>query len=203
MARMPDAMEIVRGDKCFNYLLLSNMHTGDGSVVVKFTSRRVVCKNTLILALEDGQKAYRVRHSKLMQFRLKKLAEFMAITQEVFQKAAEVFRQFAKIQMKNGRLNQYLEAVFPRSEAQKKNGERPQRWDIVQEIFESKPDLQDAVRGTLWGAYNAITYFEDYKKPQQEEQPDQRLGRIWFGSGADIKLLALQKAQELSKTWSN
>jgi len=204
MAQMPDAMEIVRGDECFNYLLLSNTHGGTGSVVVKFTSVRVVCENTLMLAMEDGQKAYRVRHSKLMQFRLEELAEFLSITQKIFQKAAEVFRRLAKIQMKEGRMNHYLEAVFPRSEAQKKNGEQPQRWGFVQEVFESKPDLQlKGVCGTLWGAYNAITYFEDYKQPQQEEQPDRRLERIWFGSGADIKLLALQKAQDLSKMWSN
>jgi len=70
MAKMPDAMEIVRGDECFKYLLLSNSHSGDGSVIVKFTTVRVVCQNTLMLAMEDGQKAYRVRHSKQMQFKL-------------------------------------------------------------------------------------------------------------------------------------
>jgi phage/plasmid-like protein (TIGR03299 family) len=68
MAKMPQAMEIVRGDECFKYLLLSNTHSGDGSVIVKFTAMRVVCQNTLMLAMEDGQKAYRVRHSKQMQW---------------------------------------------------------------------------------------------------------------------------------------
>jgi hypothetical protein len=59
------------------------------------------------------------------------------------------------------------------------------------------------VRGTLWGAYNAITGFEDYKQPPQEEQPDQRLERTWFGGGADIKLRALVKANELAANWRN
>ena len=44
-----------------------------------------------MLAMEDGQKAYRVRHRKLMQFRLEALAKFLSITQEGFQKAEEVF----------------------------------------------------------------------------------------------------------------
>ncbi len=40
-------------------------------------------KNTLLLALEDGQRAYRVRHSKvMMRFRLEELSKFLAITQE-------------------------------------------------------------------------------------------------------------------------
>jgi hypothetical protein len=55
---------------------------------------------------------------------------------------------------------------------------------------------------TLWGAYNAITRFEDFKQPQQEELQDQRLERTWFGGGADIKLKALSKAKELSANWN-
>jgi phage/plasmid-like protein (TIGR03299 family) len=203
MAKMPKVMEIVPGDECLKYLLLSNTHSGEGSVIVKFTSVRVVCQNTLMMAMEDGQKAYRVRHSKQMQFKLDELAEFLAITQEVFIKAEECFRQLAKIQMKDNRLEHYFQAVYPRSEAQKNKGEKPQRWRFLRNIFESQPDLQlRGVRGTLWGAYNAVTRFEDYKLPPQEEQPEQRLERTWFGGGADIKLRALEKAKELASQWN-
>ncbi len=204
MAKMPEAMEIVRGDECFKYLLLSNTHNGEGSVTVKFTSVRVVCQNTLMLAMKDGQKAYRVRHSGMMQFRLAELSEFMAIMQEVYVHAEELFRRLAKVCMTKDRLEQYLEAVFPRTAAQKKSGGMPQRWLQVKKAFESRPDLQMAgVRGTLWGAYNAITQFEDYKQPVQEEQAEQRLERTWFGSSADTKLKALEKAQELAKVCLN
>ena len=203
MAKMPAAMEIVRGDECFKYLLLSNTHSGDGSVIVKFTTVRVVCQNTLMLAMQDGQKAYRVRHSKQMQFKLNELAEFMAITQEVFLKAEEQFKRLAKVKMIEDRLDHYFEAVFPRSDAQKKNGDKPLRWGYLREIFETRKDLQlPGVRGTLWGAYNAIMWFEDYKQPQQEEQPDQRLDRTWFGGGAEMKLKALTKAAELANSWN-
>ena len=94
-------------------------------------------------------------------------------------------------------------SVFPRTEAQKKKGVKPDRWSFLKDIFEGQPDLQlPRVRGTLWGAYNAVTCFEDYKQPQQEELQDQRLERTWFGGGADIKLRALEKAQELSASWN-
>ena len=203
MARMPDAMEIVSGDECLKYLLLSNTHSGDGSVIVKFTTVRVVCQNTLMMAMEDGQKAYRVRHSKQMQFKLSELSEFMAITQEVFLKAEKCFRQLAEISVTAKRLEQYFESVYPRSVAQQKSGEKPPRWVSLQEIFDGRPDLQiEGVRGTLWAAYNAVTRFEDYKQPQQEELPEQRLERTWFGGGADIKLKALEKAKELAGTWN-
>jgi hypothetical protein len=117
----------------------------------------------------------------------------------VFLKAGECFRQLAKIQMTENRLESYFEAVYPKTAAQKKKGEKPVRWDSLREIFEGQPDLQSpGVRGTLWGAYNAVTRFEDYKQPQQDELQDQRLKRTWFSSGAEIKLKALSKAKELS-----
>jgi phage/plasmid-like protein (TIGR03299 family) len=203
MAKLPEAMEIVRGDECFKYLLLSNTHSGDGSVIVKFTAMRVVCQNTLMLALKDGQQSYRVRHSKKMQFKLDELAVFLAITQEVFLKAEELFKRLAKIHMNENRLEHYLGAVFPRSDEQKSKGEVPLRWGFLREVFETEKDLQlPGVKGTLWGAYNAITRFEDYKQPQQEEQPDQRLERTWFGGGADTKLKALAVAAEFANSWN-
>jgi hypothetical protein len=65
------------------------------------------------------------------------------------------------------------------------------RSGFLRDIFEGQADLQTpGVRGTLWGAYNAVTRFEDYKQPQQEETQDQRLERTWFGGGAEIKLKA-------------
>jgi phage/plasmid-like protein (TIGR03299 family) len=202
MTKMPGAMQIVPGDDCLKYLLLSNTHSGDGSVIVKFTSVRVVCQNTLMLAMRDGQKAYRARHSRRMQFKLDELAEFLAFTQSVFLEAEHSFKRLAQVQMVGDRLDSYLKAVFPPSAAQQKNKTQPARWDFLKQIFETRPDLQKpGVRGTLWGAYNAITIFEDYKQAPGEELPEQRLERAWFGSGAEIKLTALQKANEPAASW--
>jgi hypothetical protein len=114
-------------------------------VIVKFTTVRVVCQNTLMLAMQDGQKAYRVRHSKQMQFKLNELAEFMAITQEVFLKAEEQFKRLAKVHMIEDRLDHYFEAVFKRSHAQKKNGDKPLRWGDLREIYEPRKDINHVV----------------------------------------------------------
>jgi hypothetical protein len=77
-----------------------------------------------------------------MQFKLDELAKFLAITQKVFLKAEESFRRLAKVQMTGDRLKSHFDAVYPRSEEQKKNGRKPQRWSFVQDVFERRPDLQ-------------------------------------------------------------
>ena len=198
LAKMPGVIQVVRGDECMKYLLLSNRHDGQGAVTIKFTAVRVVCQNTLMLALENGQKAFRVRHSKSMPDRLAEVGEIMRITKEVYEKGAELFKKMATVSLKPEGFRDYLDLVFPRTDSQRKQGKHPEKWDFVREVLDTREDLQmHGVRGTLWGAYNAIARFEDYRQPDKEEAADTRLNRTWFGSGADVKLRALMAAQTI------
>jgi hypothetical protein len=114
--------------------------------------------------------------------------------------AARVFKNMASTKVDAPALDTYLDLVFPKTANQKKKGEEPERWTHVRGLFERHPDLQlPGVQGTLWAAYNAITYFEDHKSIQQESAAG-RLDRVWFGGGADVKLKALAKARELIGT---
>jgi hypothetical protein len=98
-------------------------------------------------------------------------------------------------------LTTYLEALYPRTEQQRKKHQWPERWGQVAELFEQgDPDLPQ-VRGTLWAAYNAVTRHEDYRHAK-EAGPDRRLHRTWFGAGADLKLTAVREAEEFSKQWA-
>jgi hypothetical protein len=54
MAKMPEAMQIVPGDECLKYLLLSNSHTGEGSVTVKFKSRNQQPRRSATIAAGES-----------------------------------------------------------------------------------------------------------------------------------------------------
>jgi phage/plasmid-like protein (TIGR03299 family) len=195
MAKMPGAIEVVRGDDCQKYLLLSNSHTGQGSVVVKFTAVRVVCQNTLTMAMNDGQTAFRVRHSAKMSERLDEVAKLVDAANQIYKQAAEHFQVLAATQVKDKQmLEEYLAALFPKSKLQEKMKKHPPKWDHVTELFETSPDLQiPRVKGTFWAAYNAVTRFEDYRVVKTENEAN-RLNRVWFGAGADLKIKALTEA---------
>lgn len=200
MAKLPGAIEVVKGDMCRKYLLLSNTHTGSGSVIVKFTSVRVVCQNTLMLAMDDKQKAFRVRHSNIMKYRLEEVADLISAFQKIYIEAEKLFKKLAQIQMTKVIFKNYLESIYPRTKEQKDRKAYPPRWFHIQELFETKFDLQfEGVQGTLWGAFNAVTQFEDYKQTREDEEKESRLERAWFGASADFKLKALEKARELAK----
>lgn len=199
MALMPGAIRVVRGDECQKYLLLSNSHTGKESVIVKFTAVRVVCQNTLTMAMEDGQTAFRVRHSAKMGRRLDEVGELIATANQIYKKAAELFQKLAATQVKGKKmLEEYLATLFPKSGSQKKRGTHPPKWDHVTELYETAPDLQlPGVKGSLWAAYNAVTRFEDYRVVKTESESN-RLNRVWFGAGADLKINALAEAKRIA-----
>lgn len=202
LAKVPGEIRVIGDDICSKYLLLSNAHDGRGSVSVKFTPIRVVCQNTLMLALESGQKAHNIRHSKHMQDRLKNVQELLGLIWKTFEKAQELFQLLAKVPVNVERFETYLEAVYPRTEDQRKANKRPERWDRVAQLFEigDSPDLRPS--HTLWGAYNSVTRYEDYRHANEAGR-DRRLNRVWFGQGADLKLHALQHADALRQQWLN
>jgi phage/plasmid-like protein (TIGR03299 family) len=200
LAKMPEVIQVVRGDHCAKYLLLSNTHSGQGAIIVKFTAVRVVCQNTLMMSLKDGQSAFRVRHSRKMSERLEEIGRLIAEVNAAYAKAADAFRHLAQAQVRSEAvLGEYLAALFPRSRAQEQALTTPRKWEEVKRLFETRKDLQlPGVRGTWWGAYNAVTAFEDHRKAR-DETADKRLDRIWFGHGADLKVRALDKALEMAK----
>ena len=53
-------------------------------------------------------------------------------------------------------------------------------------------------RRTLWALYNAVVRDEDYRETR-ERQAERRLERVWFGSGSEIKLKALDQARRFAK----
>lgn len=199
MAKMPGGMQVVRGDDCHKYLLLSNSHNGQGSVMVKFTAVRVVCQNTLTMAMKDGQSAFRVRHSGRMGEKLDGVATLIAAANETYKESLAKFQRLAAVQVKDQKmLDQYLEVLFPQNDVQKKNGTYSPKRDHIQTLFDSAPDLQlPGVQHTLWAAYNAVTRFEDYRKVKTEGG-GQRLNRVWFGAGADLKMKALEEAVRIA-----
>jgi hypothetical protein len=100
------------------------------------------------------------------------------------------------------RLNAYLERVYPLTDKQRKDRHKPERWNRVMELFEIGDAPKLAPSHTLWGAYNAVTRYEDYRQAD-EAGPDRRLNRVWFGQGAELKLRALSAADALRQQWMN
>ena len=196
-ARLKHPIEVTTGDAVDRFILLSNSHDGKGSVSVRFTPVRVVCQNTLNLALEDGSQIVKIRHSKNMRDRLadQQVGYLLEIVEKTFKRAAEKFRTLAQTPATRDMREKFLEAMFPISPSQEKKRETPKWWQAIDDVLDDPDATTPESRDTMWGLYNAVTRAEDYRETT-EATPDARLERVWFGRGADLKVRALQLAFE-------
>lgn len=204
LAKLPDDIQVVGDDIAEKFLLLSNSHDGESSVQVKFTPIRVVCQNTLTMALSQGP-TIRVVHARDLHDRLKYAEKALGLIHQHFDEIEKSFQGMATVRMTKERVAEYVNLVFPnpRTPDNKKAWERVER-DRAQarHFFEKgRGNQEKGVKDTLWAAYNGVTEYVDYYRIKSGGE--RRLQSIWFGNGYQIKARAFKIAEEKTELWAN
>jgi phage/plasmid-like protein (TIGR03299 family) len=203
LAKLPSEILVVGDDIVNKYLLLSNSHDGTSSVQVKFTPIRVVCENTLLMALERGP-TVRVTHTRHVRERLEQAQRLLGIISDRFTEIEKQFKAMAAVQVDKNRLAEYLGYVF-RDPLDSENRKARQRVALDRSwaayFFESRSNQQKGVRGTLWAAYNGVTEYIDHRGGRQSGDP--HLNSIWFGDGYLVKARAYKVAVDHMTAWRN
>ena len=200
LAKIPGLLEILPGDNVDKYLLLYQSHDGSMAVRIGLTPIRVVCWNTLSAASRKmdngGDRIATIRHTMNANQLLKDTALAIREADVAFQEAAEGWRFLTKKPISAGQLNDYINSIFP-FPTPSNDGTVPK--DAFKALRERIKVLHESgagsdipgVRGTLWGAYNAVTEIIDHERGSNR---DVRLRSAWFGNGAKVKDQALQVA---------
>lgn len=197
LARLNEQISIGRDDLIDRYLLLSNTHNGSGSVSVRFTPIRVVCQNTLSFAMKRSSGVISIRHTRhVARHLLKAQAEQLKrIVEKTFADATTLFGNMAMRSMSYPQTDEFLEQLFPRSQEQKDKRRQPERWQRIKAILDDERVTPAATRRTLWGLYNAVIRDEDFRATR-EVASENRLDRVWFGAGHDLKIKTLNLSRK-------
>ncbi|RPI13934.1 MAG: DUF932 domain-containing protein [Ignavibacteriae bacterium] len=200
LARLPGEIKVIGDDITNKYLLLCNSHDGSSSVQIKFTPVRVVCSNTLTAALMDGY-TIKIKHSNNVLERLKQSKQTLGIIENGYKYIGQIFKEMVMTRMSKERMHKYFTAVFPDMKDEKATYYNRKNRTAVEKLSEIGygTDIK-GVKGTLWGAYNAVTEFVDHKPNQLT--PDKQLYNIWFGSADSVKRRAFRLAENM-KLWLN
>jgi phage/plasmid-like protein (TIGR03299 family) len=198
MAKLPSDIIVKGDDVAEKYLLLSNSHDGQSSVQVKFTPIRVVCQNTLTMALSEGR-TIRVAHTKDMADRLERARAMLGIIERRYDGIGLTFQRMCKVQVDRERLSGYLSKVFPDPTDEEDETARRRALHnrlLAEHLFDQgKGNNVAGVRGTLWAAYNGVTELVDHRETKQTD--DRRLDAMWFGEGYSTKARAFRIAKEM------
>lgn len=178
------------------YVLLTTSYDGSSATQARFTSVRVVCANTLAMAMGENGKAISVRHNT--DFDAAKVKADLGIG-STWAAHAELLGRLAETQVDaqaqvNFLLSVYHDMTSKSVEASKPHVERTMKR--LATVLNTAPGATlPTAYGTLYGLLNAVTYDVDHS--QRARSDDSRLASAWMGNGDALKTKALQLAANL------
>lgn len=211
LAKLPGHIKVVGEDVIEKYLLLTNSHDGSSAVQMMFSPVRVVCQNTLNLALRDtseSSRRVRSKHTINIGLRLDSFRERLGIISAQYSMFEEMSRKLATVQLTSEAWQAYVKSTGLIPDTKKADGEMGTKAaNIMEEVsamFEKgRGNDLPGVRGTLWGGFNAIAEYVDYGRTTRahsgKSPAEARANSLLFGSGAALKQAAWDRAFDIVK----
>lgn len=203
-AKLPDYIRVGKGDDVTEkYIFLTTSHDGSGSITAAFTPVRIVCQNTLNASLRNMSNVVRIRHTSGAKQRLEEAHRVMGLANRMSNRLEEVFNHWTTVRISDKEVKSLIQlALCPNNEtlAFLKQGNEDELSTVfkntVEDVFSyammADTQLMDTTKGTVFGAYNAVTgYYQNVRKYKDEEA---KLQSIVLGGTAQTKS---QKAFEL------
>jgi phage/plasmid-like protein (TIGR03299 family) len=195
-AKLPGYIKVGREDLMEQYLFLTTSHDGYGSITAAFTPIRIVCNNTLNAALRNHTNAIKIRHTANAKERLEQAHRVMGISNQLAVQLETVFNAWTKVKITDPELHKLIQlAMVPNKEVLDKINKG--QWDELSTCFNNicnstyeyamtSPTQQtNTTRGTLFGAYNAVTgYFQNVRSHRDDES---KLKSLLCGGTAQLK----------------
>lgn len=182
LAQLPKTK--ILGEDFGNYICFMNTHDGTGSIRVCMTPVRVVCNNTLNLALNTAKRSWSTKHMGDMQSKLAEAKHTLNLASRYMTALDEEADKLANIKVTDAKLEQIFNELYPidyNKDTQRKiEGINQMKANIIK-CYEM-PDIAQ-FKGTAWGAINAITDFVDHAAPARmtENYQENNWGRIING----------------------
>ena len=168
LAKLPETE--IAGDRTEPYLCFSNTHDGSGAVRVCMTPIRVVCNNTLNLALDSAKRTWSVRHTGSLQNKRHEARACLRMANTYMGALAEKADRMANTTITRDQLNRILDELFPvdeHSTEREKQNVKKLRDEYMVCYF--APDLIK-FRDTAWGAYNAMSDMITHNAPLRKTE---------------------------------
>ena len=168
LAKLPQKY-IISGDEITPYLVFMNSHDGSGAIKAAMTPIRVVCMNTLNLALSTAKRSWSTNHIGDIKGKLEDARYTLLYADQYMAELGKAIDALNRIKISDKKVYEYIDELFPlvdgASEQQKKNLLRLKE-DVKMRYFDA-PDLK-GVGKNGYRFVNAVSDFATHAKPLKE-----------------------------------
>ncbi len=168
LAKLPNKY-IIEGEQIDPYLVFSSSHDGSGAIKVAMTPIRVVCQNTLNIALGSAKRIWATVHVGDLAAKMDEAHNTLFLAEKYMQQLGMEFSRLAKIKLSDQKVLEYIDLLLPMDEeptAQHRKNISRIREDMRLRYFEA-PDLQ-SVGKNAYRFINAVSDFATHAKPLRE-----------------------------------
>ena len=165
LARLPREF-IIGGERISPYMVFSNTHDGSGAVKTALTPIRVVCNNTLNLALRTAKRSWSMIHTGDISGKIEEAKNTLFLADEYMTALGQEFENLRKIKLSEKQVLDYIKILLPMEENYsllQKRGVEKLRADMKMRYFDA-PDLQD-VGKNAYRFINAVSDFATHANP--------------------------------------
>ena len=166
LAKMPDVK--ILDDVVEPYMCLTNSHDGFGSLKVCMTPVRVVCQNTLNLALDGAKRTWNVRHTGSIDNKMAAARQTLGLSTAYMQSLAKEAEELYKIKIAPKDFVDLSERMFPITGDMTARKEESQI--LLREQLKTAWEMDDLgnIKGTGWGFMNAVADMSTHKSPARK-----------------------------------
>lgn len=168
LAKLPQRY-IISGDEITPYLVFMNSHDGTGAIKAAMTPVRVVCQNTLNLALSTAKRSWSTNHTGDIKGKLEDARNTLLYADLYMGELGKAIDRLQQIRLSDQKVYEYINALFPLmdgiTEQQKKNLLRLKE-EVRMRYFDA-PDLQHVGKNG-YRFVNAVSDFATHGKPLRQ-----------------------------------
>ena len=165
LAKLPTRY-IIQGEQILPYLVFSNTHDGSGAIKIAMTPIRVVCNNTLNLALDTAKRCWSINHTGDISAKLEDARETLFMAEDYMSELGKGFEELSRKKVSDAAVEEFIKEILPIADdatsTMEKNVMRL-RNDIRKRYFYA-PDLQ-GVRKNGYRFINAVSDFATHAAP--------------------------------------
>ena len=166
LAQLPKEY-IISGEQISPYLVFSNSHDGSAAVRVAVTPIRVVCNNTLNLALSTAKRSWAMVHTGNIKGKIHEAQETLFMAETYMNKLGKEFETLKRQKLSDRQIKEYIELLLPLEKTTSlvtaKNVKKLR--DDLRARYYDAPDLQDVGGNNAYRFINAVSDFATHNEP--------------------------------------
>ncbi len=145
-------------------LIVWTSHDGSVAVQAAITPVRVVCQNTLNLAMRSAKQSFKIRHTQTAEGKIQIARETLGLTFNYMDEFEKQAQELFATEVSDKKFHEIIRTLYPKPKEDSSKIALT-KWEnkvvLLDDLYFNSPTNEN-IKGTAWGVLNTLTERLDY-----------------------------------------